>query len=162
MALTGATVHQGSTGSEVRRVQRLLVTMKLLDPHGIDGQFGPNTKAAVQIVQQVWGLNPDGIVGPRTWAALPQDPNTPRLAQGFRGPAVIALQQGLTLFSSGGGPAAVNPGPIDGIFGPSTQAAVTAYQNDRGVTPDGIVGDQTWWVPAGAAGATLASISGLL
>jgi len=26
---------------------------------------------------------------------------------------------------------------------------------------DGIVGDMTWWVPAGAAGATLASLAGL-
>ena len=42
-----------------------------------------------------------------------------------------------------------------------TDAAVRAYQGDRGVAVDGIVGDQTWWVPAGAAGATLASLSGL-
>jgi hypothetical protein len=35
------------------------------------------------------------------------------------------------------------------------------YQTDRGVTVDAIVGDRTWWVPAGAAGATLASLSGL-
>ena len=39
--------------------------------------------------------------------------------------------------------------------------AVKAYQQDRGVQADGIVGDQTWWAPAGAAGATLASLSGL-
>ena len=26
---------------------------------------------------------------------------------------------------------------------------------------DGVVGDLTWWVPAGAAGATLASLAGL-
>jgi hypothetical protein len=41
-----------------------------------------------------------------------------------------------------------------------TAAAVQVYQSDRGVTVDGIVGDQTWWVPAGAAGATFASLSG--
>jgi hypothetical protein len=37
---------------------------------------------------------------------------------------------------------------------------VRAYQSDRGVSFDGVVGDRTWWVPAGAAGATLASLSG--
>jgi hypothetical protein len=38
---------------------------------------------------------------------------------------------------------------------------VKVYQGSRGVAADGIVGDQTWWVPAGAAGATLASLAGL-
>jgi peptidoglycan hydrolase-like protein with peptidoglycan-binding domain len=52
-------------------------------------------------------------------------------------------------------------GPIDGIFGPNTEAAVRAYQTQRSVTVDGVVGDETWWVPAGAASATLASLSGL-
>jgi peptidoglycan hydrolase-like protein with peptidoglycan-binding domain len=73
----------------------------------------------------------------------------------------MALQRGLTAYSMGGN-AAVNPGAIDGDFGPMTASAVRAYQGERGVTVDGIVGDQTWWVPVGAAGATLASISGLL
>ena len=44
---------------------------------------------------------------------------------------------------------------------PMTEAAVKAYQQDRGVHVDGIVGDQTWWAPSGAAGATLASLSEL-
>ena len=70
-----------------------------------------------------------------------------------------ALQQGLTTYSTED--PAVNPGAIDGDFGPMTDAAVRAYQADRGVGVDGIVGDQTWWVPAGAAGATLATLSGL-
>jgi peptidoglycan hydrolase-like protein with peptidoglycan-binding domain len=38
---------------------------------------------------------------------------------------------------------------------------VKAYQTQQGLTADGIVGDKTWWNPAGAAGATLASLSGL-
>ena len=41
---------------------------------------------------------------------------------------------------------------MDGDFRPKTEAAVKVYQQDRDVEVDGIVGDQTWWVPAGAAG----------
>ena len=156
---SGPTISSGSSGTDVRRLQRLLVEMKLLDFMGIDGMFGPNTDGAVRSFQQSEGLVDDGIVGPLTWAALPADPNTPQLSQGSTGLEVSALQQGLTAYSNED-PAA-NPGAVDGIFGPMTDAAVRAYQTDRGVAVDGIVGDQTWWVPAGAAGATLASLSGL-
>ena len=50
---------------------------------------------------------------------------------------------------------ATDPGPIDGNFGPRTESAVRAYQTQQNIDVDGIVGDQTWWTPAGAAGATL-------
>jgi len=39
---------------------------------------------------------------------------------------------------------------------------VRAYQSEQNITVDGVVGNQTWWVPAGAAGATLASLAGLV
>lgn len=35
------------------------------------------------------------------------------------------------------------PGPADGIDGPKTQEAVKAFQRDKGVTADGIVGPRT-------------------
>src|SRR5215213_3267620 len=74
------------------------------------------------------------------------------------GVAVSALQQGLQTYGGGGSP--TDPGAIDGDFGPNTESAAKAYQGERGVGVDGIVGDRTWWVPAGAAGATLASLAG--
>jgi peptidoglycan hydrolase-like protein with peptidoglycan-binding domain len=156
---SGPTLQQGSTGSDVRRLQRILVMIKLFDPAGIDGIFGPITKQAVEDFQSSNGLAVDGIVGPATWGAMPADPNTPQVSQGSTGSVVSALQHGLVTYNGAGSP--TDPGPIDGIFGPKTDAAVRAYQADHSVTVDGIVGDQTWWVPAGGAGATLASLSGL-
>ena len=97
---SGPTISVGSTGSDVRRLQVLLVEMKLLDPAGIDSSFGPNTQGVVQSFQEGAGLVVDGIVGPLTWGALPADPNTPQLAMGDTGAAVAALQQGLTAYSN--------------------------------------------------------------
>jgi murein L,D-transpeptidase YcbB/YkuD len=156
---SGPTLSIGATGPDVRRLQRLLVEIKSLSFGQIDGSFGANTESAVKDFQAGNGLTVDGIVGPQTWSKLPADPGTPTLSEGATGTAVSALQKGLKSYSTQN-PAA-DPGPIDGVFGPRTAAAVRAYQSDRGVSVDGIVGDRTWWVPAGAAGATLASLSGL-
>ena len=73
----GPTLQTGSTGDDVRRLQRLFVMMKTLGPTEIDGDFGPKTDAAVRDFQSGAGLTADGIVGPLTWAKLPADPNTP-------------------------------------------------------------------------------------
>lgn len=157
---SGPTLAIGSTGADVRRLQILLVMIKALDYQQIDGDFGPKTQAAVKSFQQGNNLVADGIVGAITWYALPPDPNTPKLMRGSNGAAVTALQKGLLTF--GGAGSATDPGPNDADFGPMTEAAVRAYQSQHGLTADGIVGDRTWWVPAGGAGATLASLAGLV
>lgn len=153
------TLHSGSHGADVRCLQRILVMIKLLGYEQIDGAFGAKTEAAVRSFQQGEGLTVDGIVGPQTWVALPPAPDTPRLARGAHGADVSALQQGLRAYRGAGTP--TDPGAIDGDFGARTEAAVRAYQADRSVGSDGVVGDRTWWVPAGVAGATLASLAGL-
>ncbi|MGA7425300.1 MAG: peptidoglycan-binding protein [Rhodoplanes sp.] len=157
---SGPILTIGSTGVDVQRLQTILVMTKLLDYTGIDGNFGPKTQDAVKSFQQASNLTPDGIVGQATWNALPADPNTPHLARGSTGAAVSALQKGLLAF--GGGNSATDPGPIDGQFGPKTESAVRGYQTQHGLAGDGIVGDRTWWVPAGGAGATLASLAGVV
>lgn len=56
---------------------------------------------------------------------------------GSTGDTVIYLQQSLTKLG-------YNPGSIDGIFGSKTQTAVKAFQKDKGLVVDGIVGNSTW------------------
>jgi putative peptidoglycan binding protein/glycosyl hydrolase family 25 len=61
-------LSQGATGPAVRTLQALCTARGY--PTAIDGTFGPGTKVQVMAVQRHFGLVPDGIVGPATWAAL--------------------------------------------------------------------------------------------
>jgi peptidoglycan hydrolase-like protein with peptidoglycan-binding domain len=58
------------------------------------------------------------------------------LRSGSSGEAVEALQR--ALLADG-----INPGPIDGIFGPKTEAAVKRFQERAGLEADGIAGPMT-------------------
>jgi peptidoglycan hydrolase-like protein with peptidoglycan-binding domain len=152
------TISPGATGNTVRRLQRALRRTPDLDLV-VDGQFGPKTEDAVKQFQQGAGLVMDGVVGPLTWAALPDGGPMPTLEEGASGNVVKSLQQVL----ANGAPGAWNTGPgtIDGAFGPHTKASVEAFQAWGGVLSDGVVGDQTWSVSLHAASATLETKVGL-
>ena len=77
------------------------------------------------------------------------------LQAGSLGP-VVAMLQGVLKIGFG------YSGPIDGIFGPATEAVVRTFQSNNGLPVTGIVNERTWMAPAGAAGATLESLSGLI
>lgn len=62
-------LKRGSTGSEVRYLQESLIKLGYT-PGPVDGIFGPLTEGAVKKFQADHGLVVDGIVGPKTWAAL--------------------------------------------------------------------------------------------
>jgi peptidoglycan hydrolase-like protein with peptidoglycan-binding domain len=152
------TIAPGATGDAVRRLQRALRRTPDLALH-VDGKFGPETEKSVKIFQEDAGLVVDGVVGPLTWAALPDGGPMPTLREGSSGEVVRSLQQVLT----DGAPSQWNttPGAIDGSFGPNTKASVKAFQVWGGVTADGVVGDQTWAVSLHAMSATLESQVGL-
>ncbi len=122
-----STIAIGAHGDDVRRVQRAL---SRLTPRGQDfepiqdgmGTFGPHLDGAVRGFQAAQGLVVDGIVGPVTWGKLPPyTESSGRLQRGSVGPAVAGLQMWLTTFAGNGG---TSPGPIDGEFGPLTEAAL--------------------------------------
>jgi len=151
-----ATIKLGDTGDDVKRFQRVFARMKVLGPSDVDGVFGPQTEQVVRDFQESNGLVVDGVVGPITWSHVhPYREASPTLQAGSLGPVVAMLQGVLkTGFSYSGA--------IDGIFGPVTQAVVRQYQTDSGLSVTGVMDEPTWMAPAGAAGATLESLSGLI
>jgi peptidoglycan hydrolase-like protein with peptidoglycan-binding domain len=65
-------LREGSSGEVVRALQTLLTNGASgawnTTPQGIDGNFGPHTKASVQAFQTWGGVTSDGVVGDQTWA----------------------------------------------------------------------------------------------
>lgn len=66
------TLRLGVSGNITKCMQQLLkyVHGYTLGGYGCDGDFGNATKAAVKKFQKAKGLDPDGIVGTKTWKKL--------------------------------------------------------------------------------------------
>lgn len=150
------TIKLGDKGDDVKRLQRVFARSKVLGFDDVDGVFGPQTEQAVKDFQQSNGLTPDGVVGSLTWSKVhPYREASPTLQSGSLGP-VVGMLQGV--LKTGFGYA----GAIDGVFGPATLAVVRQYQADSGLPVTGVIDERTWMAPAGAAGATLEKLSGLV
>lgn len=129
-AATWPLAEEGHRGANVSTVQFLVTA------HGhateADGDFGPNTKAAVTAFQQAAGIGADGMVGDETWPRLVVD-----LAEGAQSPdAVNAAKVQLNKHGSAL--------PLDGAFDPATAEAVKAFQTAHGLAASGTVDQGTW------------------
>lgn len=148
-------LKKGDTGQDVKDIQIAL------NIHGyklvVDGDFGAKTDAAVKDFQKKNKLTVDGIVGPKTREALnksvsvptpapapkpvptvvnyPQYAGTP-LKKGSKGTQVRLAQQRL---KERGWSISV-----DGDFGAGTEKVVKAFQKEKGLTQDGVIGSNTW------------------
>ena len=137
-------VGRGDTGKRVVDIQTRLAALDYhLGNEGADGVFGPNTEKAIRAFQQGRLLCAGGIVEANTWTELVEAGYKPgdRLlylrVPHLRGDDVLSLQRSLDELG-------FDCGPVDGIFSPSLELAVTEFQRNTGLNVDGIVGDTTW------------------
>lgn len=165
----GTPLRTGSTGPNVVVIQVALNRISQSYPAipkipANDGIFGSRTESSVIAFQQIFGLTPDGIVGPGTWYEIVRvytavtrlaelrsqgqryyainwsPPNGLQL--GDSGEKVSLLQYMLSVLSSY--IPAIPPVSVDGIYGRNTRAAVLAAQRRFDLPETGTVGAQTW------------------
>ena len=130
----------------------------------VDGIFGSRTEASVRKFQEIFGLSPDGIVGPGTWYELirvyvavtrlaelrSQGQQfyanswnlNPGIYPGQSGDKVRFLQYMLSVLSEF--IPEIPPLAVDGIYGPVTEDAVRAAQRWFELPITGSVDEDTW------------------
>lgn len=128
----------GSSDPAVLELQQLLTALGYGGPgDGLgtpDGKYGPRTEAAVKKFQQSLGLAVDGVAGPATRRAIDEaDRSEPVLRRG------LAVRRAQSILSRTGFDT-----PVDGTYGPATEAAIAALQGKHGLPADGVVGVETW------------------
>ena len=164
----GTPLRVGSRGPDVTVVQTSLNRIGQNYPaipkvSPVDGIFGPQTEAAVKAFQQIFSLDPDGIVGRATWyqivrvyvavlklAELQSEGQRfffiqeyPEfLSLGDTGVLVEQLQYMLSVLSSFL-PQVPDPG-MSGIFDNATLNAVRGFERYAGLPVTGSVGEATW------------------
>lgn len=136
-------LSRGSRGEAVRTLQMRLKALAYFSEE-VTGYFGVITEASVIAFQEANGIDPIGIVGPKTRAALSAEVNaeaigftfSKSLKFGSRGDEVRALQ--LLLKREG-----YFNEEATGYFGKITEGSVITFQNENNIEPLGIVGPRT-------------------
>lgn len=159
----------GNFGDDVRTVQLRLNRISSNYPsipkiYPVDGVFGLSTENAVREFQRIFDLTQDGIVGPATWYKILRiysgvkrlgelaseglqlsDVSTQFPTELMLGDESIFVREFQYFLNVLGENLAVIPTvAIDGSFGPSTEAAVRAFQEAYGLPVSGIVDEETW------------------
>ena len=165
----GTPLRRGSVGPNVVVIQTELNRISQNYPaipkvSVVDGIFGAATENSVTAFQEIFNLNPDGVVGPATWYALVRlytavtslselhsqgqrfytiawNKGRP-LVPGDRGIQVEHLQYMLRVLA-----AYISQIPsvaVDGIYGSATRNAVLAAQGYFGLPQTGTVDLTTW------------------
>lgn len=134
--VTWPTVVRGERGPNVQSIQHLVTYHEFAT--NVDGIFGVDTEARVQDFQTSEGLTADGIVDAEVWALL-----VVTVRRGDSGEAVRAAQRqlnklGLVI-------------TVDGTFSSSMETLVRSFQTSKGLTSDGVVGQNTWRILTGSA-----------
>jgi len=147
--LTGAPrpLRRGDTGPLVSALRDVLRRATGADvvvpPDDAEAVFDADLERRVRAFQQDRGLLADGVVGRQT--AIVLDAARWRLGDRIllftpghpmRGDDVAALQERLVVLG-------VHVGPVDGVFGPVTEASLRELQRGLGLRPDGICGPAT-------------------
>jgi N-acetylmuramoyl-L-alanine amidase len=139
MTTAETALQRGRTGEAVRDLQRRLGALGHDCSSDEPGQFSVATEAALRAFQQQRGLVVDGLCGPQTWAALVESgfslgDRTLYFRQPMlRGDDVTELQRQLNALG-------FDAGREDGILGEQTAVAISEFQRNVGLAPDGFCG----------------------
>lgn len=147
-------IREGDRGDRVRQAQQCLAGCGVTIL--VDGYYGPISVTIVETFQRDHGLDDDGVIGPATWNTIldaapgAADPATGNGAPPWPGrllrPGVDGddVRQAQRRLSERGWVIRV-----DAVFGPRTEEIVRAFQQEKGLDADGLVGPRTWaalWV----------------
>jgi peptidoglycan hydrolase-like protein with peptidoglycan-binding domain len=158
LAYEDTTLYNGCRGEGVRAMQQALINLGYLHGSAV-GIFGIQTEEAVRAFQRSNGLTADGLAGTRTLSALGSAPNSgsapaAEAAAPAAAPAQAPVYKDTTLYNGCSGEevralqqALIDlgyfKGTADGRFGDQTEEAVRAFQQNNGLTPDGLAGTKT-------------------
>lgn len=164
----GTPIRIGDTGKYPAIIQislnRISTNYPKIQKVTVDGRYGESTAEAVRTFQEIFNLEPTGVVDKETWYRIVRiyvsirklsELNSEGIALedisiqfpdplqiGSRGDSVRVMQYFLSYISAFND--FIPQTDVDGIFGAATEEAVRAFQRSKGLEDNGIVDEETW------------------